>query len=751
MEKNQNGETSMASTSNNLPDDQNVVPQTNEKADPLRWAEKHITSLASERCTRRPWATTWCLKTSQGDAWLKQLSPVLSRSIDVSVQLATKFPDTVPAVIAADAERGFLLFADHGAKALRRVPDEEQRTRLLSAYANLQAIAVKDQKLQQALPKLPIAVLVDDLIAFLDDRTKAITLDGAQVSARFFLSRGRCRRYVRLLRERAPLLKNYLNKAAVLPDTINHGDLRSSNAALTDEGDVRLFDWDEALSGPAGLSLHGMFSGSLSVVEILNDTALFNHPEKLRQPRRELESYLQGLVQADYADHGTLTTTIGASTVAGMLHYLISFSRFPDESRSYKRTVRRNLKKRISDLLDVCDWLCLQHGGDVVAQASSYAKTGSGWRAERLLELHLDRQPMLAPAWAMLGSLLLDRGRVSRSVRTLEKSISIDPNQHDAQTNLGMALARRAQYIPALKHLSTALANKNTQPDRDYLDRITELYQLSREADKPGTVPTVTFTAQERSSGNFSPETFTLCETLFRKHGVLLMKEVFDPALLTRCHDTFVERYHGYLSDARHKDALRIGDKRFQITLDMEEPYDSPELYGNGLVVPLMRRLVGQECILGCFVSVMSLPGSQDQRLHKDHKDLFHDDPEGRTVPSFAVTVMVPLVDLDEHVGTTRIVKGSHRLTTRESRNLPMQTPIVKLGDCYLMDYRVSHHGQANRSDKPRPIVSMLYQRPWFRDYMNFRKQPPMRLNEAAYKDIPKSLQPLFRWTTEPK
>jgi len=747
MEKTQKNQTSTVTVKRSIPQH----PELTRMDEPFAWANEHVDISSSERLTQRPWATTWRLTTPQGNVWLKQLSPVLSRSINTSVHLAREFPNTIPEVIAVDIERGLQLSSDHGGKALDRSAEERHRTCLLGAYAHIQAHSVDNHALHKNLPHLRIDALVDDLIAFLDHKIAAIALDGAQVSGRYFMSRGRCRRYVQLLRERAPMLKNYLQLAADLPATINHGDLRTSNAARTASGESRLFDWDEAVAGPAGLSLHGMFSGSLTVMEVLHETNWFNHPEKLRQPRRELDSYMQSLAQTGYADRPTLAASLGASTVAGMLHYIVGFSRFPHDSSSYQRTVRRNLKKRISNLLDVCDWLCLRYGGNVISQARSYAETDSNWRAERLLELHLELHPMHAPAWAQLGTLLRERGRLSRSVRALERSLSIDPGQPEAMADLGVALARRGQYIPALKHLTESLTKNDSESNRVYRDRVTELYRLSREADKPGTVPAVTFTAEETASGSFTAESLTLCEALFRKHGVLLMKEVFDPALLTRCHDTFVERYQSYLSDVRHKDALRIGDKRFQITLDMEPPYNSPELYGNGLIVPLMRRLVGQECILGCFVSVMSLPGSENQRLHKDHKDLFHDDPDGKTVPSFAVTVMVPLVDLDEQVGTTRIVKGSHRLTTRESRNLPMQTPIVKLGDCYLMDYRVSHHGQANRSNTPRPIVSMLYQRPWFRDYMNFRKQPPMRLEREAYDAIPESLQPLFRWTTEPR
>lgn len=751
MDNTQNNGISNEMMKRSAAENEPAADTSNEREEAVRWAKERVTITSSRQHTHRPWATTWQLNTTQGHIWLKQLAPVLSGSVNASVRLSQRFPDWVPGVVAADVERGLLLSNDHTGKALSRSPDEKQRNGILSRYAHIQSHSTDDEILQQALPQLRIDSLVADLTAFLNDEPHKMYLEGAKVSARHFLSKGRCRRYLRLLREYAPLLNDFIGHATALPATINHGDLRPGNAAQTESGELVLYDWDEAVIGPAGVSLHAMFSGSLTILEVLHDTSLFTHPEKLRQPRRELETYLQKLVSEGYADRHTMVDSVGASAVAGMLYYIIGFSRFSYESREYQHTVRRNIKKRMSDLIDVCDWLCLQQSGDVLAFSHSHFQTGSGWRAERLLQLHLERQPMHALAWAKLGVILRESGRLSRSIRALEKSTSLSPMNPMAQFDLGMALTQCGKYIPALKHLTQSLATRNDAAVRSYHDRVTELYHLTQEADKPGTVPTVTFTAEEKASGILSAETLELCETLFRKHGALLMKDIFDPELLTRCHNTFVERYRTYLSDTRHKDALRIGDKRFQITLDMEPPYNSPKLYGNGLVVPLMKRLVGQECILGCFVSVMSLPGSENQRLHKDHKDLFYDDPEGRTVPSFAVTVMVPLVDLDEHVGTTRIVKGSHRLSTRESKHLPMQTPIVKLGDCYLMDYRLSHHGQANHSTQPRPIVSMLYQRPWFRDYMNFRKQPPMRLARKAYDAIPESLQPLFRWTTEPR
>ena len=716
----------------------------------LDWARDHIDVEKYRRVSSRPWAKTYRLKSANGDAFLKILAPVLSGTVDVTARLAERFPETVPATIATDAERGLLLSAGHGGRDFDRKPGEERRVRLLCAYARIQANSRLDDELLGALAALETGSLVEELLSFLTPGELPRRLDGAKVSADHFLSDSRCETARALLGGCAAVLQRYVDRCAALPVTINHGDLRPSNAAEDGSGTLKLYDWDEALAGPAGLSLHAMFSGSTKVLEVLDDSLRWNDPEELRQARRELGAYVDALVEHGYADRDALLAALGPATVAGMIHYIVGFSRFPKDSSDYRRTVRGNVKRRLGDLFDVCDRLCLEEGPDAVHErARTYVANGNASRAVKLLGRQLERRADDGVARAELGRLLRERDRLSRSIRVLSRGLERVPNDASMHAEIGLSYACDGDYVRAQRHLRRSLAER---PDGDLearLANVRELEHSAREADLPGTVPTVAFSAEERERG-YSPEKLRLCTELFGRHGTLLMKGVFDPALLRECHDTFVDRYRSYLNDERHKDALRIGDKRFQITVDMAPPYNAPSLYGNRLIVPLMKRLVGRDSILGCFVAVMSLPGSDEQRLHKDHKDLFHDSPDPGTHPSFAVTVMVPLVDLDERVGTTRVKKGSHRLDSARSKSLPYQTPFTTLGDCYLMDYRLSHHGQANRSERPRPILSMLYQRPWFRDYMNFRKQPSLRLDEEEFRKVPKELQPLLRWTEEP-
>jgi hypothetical protein len=58
------------------------------------------------------------------------------------------------------------------------------------------------------------------------------------------------------------------------------------------------------------------------------------------------------------------------------------------------------------------------------------------------------------------------------------------------------------------------------------------------------------------------------------------------------------------------------------------------------------------------------------------------------------------------------------------------------------MDYRLYHSGLANRSDKVRPILYITYFRPWFKDYVNYRKVPSLLFDEAEYEKAPPQYRP---------
>ena len=70
----------------------------------------------------------------------------------------------------------------------------------------------------------------------------------------------------------------------------------------------------------------------------------------------------------------------------------------------------------------------------------------------------------------------------------------------------------------------------------------------------------------------------------------------------------------------------------------------------------------------------------------------------------------------------------------------------MPLGSCVLLDYSVAHLGIGNRSEHVRPILNLIYSRPWFRDCRNYHLQPPLRFAPGYLDDAPDAVHKLVAW-----
>jgi hypothetical protein len=77
---------------------------------------------------------------------------------------------------------------------------------------------------------------------------------------------------------------------------------------------------------------------------------------------------------------------------------------------------------------------------------------------------------------------------------------------------------------------------------------------------------------------------------------------------------------------------------------------------------------------------------------------------------------------------------------------MPAQDPVVPLGSCLLLDYSVAHYGRGNRSDRVRPILNLIYSRPWFRDCRNYHLQPPLRFAQGWLEQADGEVRELVAW-----
>lgn len=263
-----------------------------------------------------------------------------------------------------------------------------------------------------------------------------------------------------------------------------------------------------------------------------------------------------------------------------------------------------------------------------------------------------------------------------------------------------------------------------------------------------------TFALDAPTQSILSPSQETEILSALDHTGCLLLKHVFAPDFLQALHDVLLFQYQRYLREATdhqdlHKDALRVGHLRWMLPIKMHAPFLDPTLYAHPILLQLAQSLLGEETLLGGFGAVVSLPGARDQHEHRDLPPLFGDHPVDRQMPCFALNILIPLIDFDLHHGTTQLRLGSHRVPQAQAPDTPAVSPIAPLGSCLLLDYRLRHGGTANHSQHPRPLLYLVYIRPWFRDYRNFKKLPPLQMSRWAYRSIPPAHQHLFATTKQ--
>ena len=168
--------------------------------------------------------------------------------------------------------------------------------------------------------------------------------------------------------------------------------------------------------------------------------------------------------------------------------------------------------------------------------------------------------------------------------------------------------------------------------------------------------------------------------------------------------------------------------------------------------MPLVRRILGDECKLLFQGVVVAEPGANEQAIHSDGPHLEREHwaaneqahvvhqaapaaahAGGAALPTHALTVFVPLVEVNARNGATYFLPGTQQTAIAtaaldaEAANAGSTcgagTPArleMQAGSAILFDYRTFHAGSANLSDHRRSILYFVFAKPWFDDDFNF-------------------------------
>lgn len=258
----------------------------------------------------------------------------------------------------------------------------------------------------------------------------------------------------------------------------------------------------------------------------------------------------------------------------------------------------------------------------------------------------------------------------------------------------------------------------------------------------------------EWESGQLTEESLRVAQFNLKIKGYVVIEDVFGPDQLAELKSRFGELLAKYVE----KTDPNRGASRYGMPLPFEAPFASDTLVANPIILQVIRSILGEDVICSYFASDTALQGSQYQQAHSDVPPLF---PENISLPPFCYVVNIPLVDFRSDNGATEIWPyGTHLVgdpavvpipdftKIKELRESPLgrfteeemspQQVITPAGSVVIRDIRMWHRGTPNRTDEPRPMMAMVYNRPWYNHGV-------VEIEESTFENLPQDVKQVFR------
>ena len=235
----------------------------------------------------------------------------------------------------------------------------------------------------------------------------------------------------------------------------------------------------------------------------------------------------------------------------------------------------------------------------------------------------------------------------------------------------------------------------------------------------------------KRDAKGLSARTLRKVRSSMERDGAIAFANLFPMRLLMKVRSHVLRRHES--GELRARALVRDIGGRYAAVLPFEGPFLDSKFYANRPLTEMLAALLGSSHCIGSLEVVISMPGSSEQHQHIDgpvrfdrsiggKKKGFHGDLSD--LPPYAVTLCVPLCDVDEDNGPTAIWPGSHRTALRArppgraeiGREFPVEHMAGKFGRSFLFDFRTFHGGRPNFTREPRPLLMFVFTRSWYRD-----------------------------------
>jgi hypothetical protein len=225
--------------------------------------------------------------------------------------------------------------------------------------------------------------------------------------------------------------------------------------------------------------------------------------------------------------------------------------------------------------------------------------------------------------------------------------------------------------------------------------------------------------------------------------GFCVLREHFPREKMSLWNEEFAPLLTRHIEREGHRQ--NRGPGRFYVTLPFIEPFADPHIFEDQDVLAIVRLLVGEDATMCQLATDTPLLGSEYQDIHRDTLPLF---PEtGRETPPYQLAVNFPLIDVALENGPFEITRGTHIVSKEEglrrieAGDVALEPLLMKAGDVMIRDVRGLHRGTPNRTETPRPMVVIGYNRRWL-----FRPEVSIRIPRAVWEKLTERARYLLRF-----
>lgn len=219
----------------------------------------------------------------------------------------------------------------------------------------------------------------------------------------------------------------------------------------------------------------------------------------------------------------------------------------------------------------------------------------------------------------------------------------------------------------------------------------------------------------------FQPDDLTQAPSAFQRDGVVIVEDVFKQHRLDEFRFSMEKQEPRFFGVGLPPDRKDLGEGRFIAPVELTPSFDVLDLLTDPTLVSVLESILDPTFVFEAFGIISALPGCSEQQIHFDGGLLFPRTGIDHLLPAPAVTLVIPLVRMDQETGTTEFWPGSHR-GIEPTPEHPSAKPIIEVGSFALWDFRIRHRGLANLSGRVRPLLYVTACHPFWTDHKNFER-----------------------------